>query len=303
MRIFFDSATISGRRHGGGVAVFAALLLAGCAQNHQAAVSPVGPDTLSVSDATVVNGDPNGILGFSQAALSRDPDNVAALEQEGNSDYALGRYGDAIAAYQLALKQNSTATSAQIGLGRALLKSDPHAAELAFEQAVQDDPGNAAALNDLGIARDLQGNFAGAVDPYKRALQADPALTAAAVNLGMSLALSGNGPEAMQYLGPLANSQSATPKIREDYAAALVASGRSDEARGVLGVDLPPDDVVSAMSGFSTVISQAQAQANAPPPAPTVTTVTTTVVTPAPAVLTPGPTADAGLGLPCNWAR
>ena len=154
---------------------------------------------------------------------------------------------------------------AETGLGRCLLKTDPHAAELAFTQAIADDPGNADALNDLGIARDLQGNFAGAVEPYSRALLADPSMTAAEVNLGLSLALSGHGPEALQYLGPLATGPGATPKIREDYAAALLASGRSAEAQQVLSIDLPPDQVQSAMRGFSQVIAQSEA---ALPPAP-----------------------------------
>ena len=205
--------------------------------------------------------------------------NVDALEHEGDAYYALGRCPAAEAAYQLALDHDAKSTVAETGLGRCLLKTDPHDAETAFEQAVQDDPGNAAALNDLGIARDLQGNFAGAVEPYQRALLANPSLTAVEVNLGLSLALSGNGPEALQYLGPLATSVSATPKIREDYAAALIASGRADEARQVLAVDLPPDEVVAAMNGFSTVIAQSQMPPPpVAPPAPTATSVPTVPV-------------------------
>jgi Flp pilus assembly protein TadD len=262
-----------------------ALLLAGCAQTQSqtGAASPGGPDTLNVADAAIAGGDPNMALSVSQSVLATDAGNVDALVHEGDAYYALGRCPAAEAAYQLALTHDPKATAAATGLGRCLLKTDPHAAEAAFAQAVQDDPGNAAAWNDLGIARDLQGNFAGAVDPYQKALLADPSLTAAEVNLGLSLALSGNGPEALQYLGPLATGQGATPKIREDYAAALVASGRDSEARQVLAIDLPPDQVNSAMDGFSAVIAQSQAApAPLPPPAPTVTQVQTTTVVSAP---------------------
>ena len=84
------------------------------------------------------------------------------------------------------------------GDGRIGDAVDPHAAALAFTQAIADDPNNADALNDLGIARDLQGNFAGAVEPCSRALLADPSMIAAEVNLGLSLALSGRGEEALQ---------------------------------------------------------------------------------------------------------
>ena len=195
-------------------------------------------------------------LSVTQAILASDPDNVDALIHEGNAYYALQRCPAADAAYELALHYDTKATDAETGLGRCLLKSDPRAAELAFIQAIADDPNNADAENDLGVARDLQGNFAGAVEPYSRALLADPSMTAAEVNLGLSLALSGHGPEALQYLGPLATAPGATAKIREDYAAALLASGRSAEARQVLGIDLPPDQVRKAMSGFSEVIAQ-----------------------------------------------
>ncbi|HQT46282.1 MAG TPA: tetratricopeptide repeat protein, partial [Acidocella sp.] len=247
-----------------------ALLLAACAHSPQPAVpstaAEAGPASLNVADAAIAGGNPTMALSVSQSVLQNDPGNVDALEHEGDAYYALDRCPSAMAAYKLALTHNPSATEAQTGLGRCLLKTDPHAAELAFDAAIQDDPGNADALNDLGIARDLQGNFAGAVDPYQKALLADPSMTAGEVNLGLSLALSGHGPAALQYLGPLATGPNATPKIREDYAAALVASGRHDEARQVLAIDLPPDQVETALNGFASVI--AASQQPPPPPAP-----------------------------------
>ena len=231
----------------------------------------MGPKTLNVADAAIAGGDPSMALSVTQSILASAPDNVDALIHEGNAYYALQRCPAAEAAYEVALRYDPKATEAETGLGRCLLKTAPHAAELAFTQAIADDPGNADALNDLGIARDLQGNFAGAVDPYSRALLADPSMTAAEVNLGLSLALSGHGPEALEYLGPLATGPGATPKIREDYAAALLASGRSTEAQQVLSIDLPPDQVQSAMSGFSQVIAQSVAVPPPPAPAPTAT--------------------------------
>jgi Flp pilus assembly protein TadD len=238
------------------------MLLAGCTPVGQPASGPapvaIGPDTLNVADAAIAGGDPDMALSVSESVLATDPHNVEALVHEGDAYYALDRCIPAEAAYTLALQYDPKSTASEVGMGRCLLKTNPQAAEAALERAVQDDPGNAAAFNDLGIARDLQGNFAGAVQPYQQALVNDPALTAAEVNLGLSLALSGNGAEALQYLGPLATGQTATPKIREDYAAALVASGRDDEARQVLSVDLPPDQVNSALDGFAAVIAGSQ---------------------------------------------
>ncbi len=246
----------------------------------------IGSDTLNVADAAIAGGDPTMALSVTQSVLQSEPGNVDALIHEGDAYYALGRCPAAEAAYQLALRKDPSSSAAETGLGRCLLKTDPHAAEGVLLQALQDDPGNAAADNDLGIARDLQGNFAGAVEPYERALAASPTLTAAEVNLGLSLALSGNGAAALQYLGPLATGQGATPKIREDYAAALVASGRQADARQVLSIDLPPDQVNTAINGFNELIANVQPplgpqEAVAPPP-PTMTTVRTTSVETAP---------------------
>jgi Flp pilus assembly protein TadD len=252
--------------------------------------STPGPAELNVADAAIAGGDPSMALSVSQSVLKDNPGDVDALVHEGDAYYALNRCPDSEAAYQLALQHDPSSTAAETGLGRCLIKTDPAAAEAALVLAVRDDPGNANALNDLGIARDLQGNFAGAVDPYRRALLAAPGMTAAEINLGLSLALSGNGPAALQYLGPLATGPGANAKTREDYAAALVAVGRLDEARQVLSVDLPPDQVTAAISGFQAVIANSQAPlaANAPalPPPTTPQAVAQPVQT---AALTPAP--------------
>lgn len=197
-------------------------------------------------------------LSVSQSVLQTDPHNPDALVHEGDAFYALGRCPAAISAYIIALQYNPKSAAAETGLGRCLIKTDPKNAEAALILATQDDPGSAAAYNDLGIARDLQGNFAGAVQPYQQALVNSPGMVAAETNLGLSLALSGNGAAALQYLGPLASSQSATPKIREDYAAALVAAGREADARQTLSIDLPPAQIQSALDGFNAIIAAAQ---------------------------------------------
>jgi len=251
-----------------GLLVFSLLTgLASCTQpGPNAASTAVGPSTLNVADAAIAGGDPTMALSVSQSVLQSDPNNVDALIHEGDAYYALQRCPDSTAAYTLALKFAPNSSAAETGLGRCDIKTDPKAAEAVLLRAVQDDPGNAAAWNDLGIARDLQGNFAGAVNPYQQALLAEPGLMAAEVNLGLSLALSGNGAAALQYLGPLATGPEATPKIRQNYAAALVASGRVADARQVLSIDLPPDQVNAALSGFTAVIA-ASLQTPAPAPA------------------------------------
>jgi len=285
-----------------------AAMTAGCMpqqqQTPQLVSSTPQPDELNVADAAIAGGDPSMALSVSQSVLKDNPGDVDALVHEGDAYYALNRCPASEAAYQLALSHDPSSAAAETGLGRCLIKTDPAAAEQALELAVKDDPGNAAALNDLGIARDLQGNFAGAVDPYRKALLAEPGMTAAEVNLGLSLALSGNGAEALQYLGPLATGPGANAKTREDYAAALVAVGRIDEARQVLSIDLPTDQVNAALEGFQAVIANLQpplVDQSAPPPPPTTPQVTTSTVestqlTPAPAA--PPPAAPVAAATP-----
>lgn len=262
------------------------------------------PGALNVADAAIAGGDPSMALSVSQAALQTDPNNVDALIHEGEAYYALGRCPAAEAAFNLAITHDPKSSLAETGLGRCLIKTDPVQAEKALVLAVQDDPGNADALNDLGIARDLEGNFAGAVDPYRKALIAQPGMTAAEINLGLSLALSGNGQAALQYLGPLATSQTATPKIREDYAAALVATGQVAEARHVLSIDLPPDDVDKAIDGFNAIIANAQPPltASEPPQTPTTPQVATPPVVSVSLTTAPPPASAAPSAAPAQIA-
>lgn len=278
------------------------LTLAGCAQ--KGATPPPNFDNtgaggvLNVADAAIADNDPAMALQVSQSVLANNPDNLQALYHEAAAYYAVGRCEDSIAAYKVALGINPKSSEAETGIGRCLIKRNAPEAEQAFEAAVQDDPGNAAALNDLGIARDLQGNYAGATQPYEQALLVNPGVTATEVNLGLSLALSGDPQDALEYLGPLATSTSATPRIREDYAAALVAAGRRDQARLVLAIDLPPDQVDALMADFQTAISAAQSQAAAP--AAAAATSTTAPVAPVavqgligPAIVAPAPPPEA----------
>jgi Flp pilus assembly protein TadD len=249
-----------------------------------------GPSgVMNVADAAIAGGDPEMALRVSQSVLANDPHNLDALYHEGQAYYAINRCMDAIAVYKVALSVNPDSSSAELGIGRCELKQDAAQAELAFAAAVRDDPGNAKALNDLGIARDLQGNHAGAVGPYQQALLLDPGNVATEVNIGMSLALSGNGQQALQYLGPLATSPEATPKIREDYAAALVAAGRQTEAREVLAIDLPPDQISPLLNDFSAAIASSQTAITQPPataPASVAEQAAMPAVAPAPVVET-----------------
>jgi Flp pilus assembly protein TadD len=280
-------------------AIILALLVSACADTTPATggaasgtLPPGDPaGVLNVADAAIAGNDPGMALKVSQSVLASDPKNLDALFHEGAAYYAMGRCQDAIAAFKVALTIDPKSSPAETGIGRCLLKQNAAEAELTFRAAVRDDPSNAAALNDLGISLDLQGKYAAATQPYQQALLLQPGTTATEVNLGMSEALSGDSTDALQYLGPLATGQDATPKIREDYATALVAAGRMDEARQILSIDLAPDQVTALLSDLSGAIEntggQAATTAVSAPAAPVAATAAVTPVVATPVAATP----------------
>ena len=248
-----------------GLAGAACLMLGACATPQQTSQFAPGNDTLNVADAAIAGGNPQMALKIAQSTLAQNPHDLQALYHEGAAYYAMDRCEDSIAAYRLALGQNPRSSEAQTGIGRCLIRRNAPEAERAFAAAVADDPQNADAQSDLGVARALSGNAAGAVAPLQQALLLAPGNIATEVNLGMALALSGNSADALQYLGPLAISDNATPKIRADYALALVGSGRADEARQVLANDLPPDQARSAVAAYQQLLNAPAAQASLAP--------------------------------------
>lgn len=231
-------------------------VLAGCANNTQTTM-PISTTTLNVADAAMAGGNPAMALKVSQAVLEGNPTSTDALIHEGDALYALDRCPEAIAAYNAALKINPQSSLAETGLGRCLIKTDPKQADAALFAAVTDDRQNAAAYNDLGVARDLEGQFSAAVQPFRDALAIAPDMISAKVNLGLSLALSGDPQQAIQILEPMARGSDATPKIREDYAAALAIAGETDQASQVLSIDMPPDQINSALNGYQALAAGA----------------------------------------------
>jgi Flp pilus assembly protein TadD len=184
------------------------MAISGCTPTGTAASSvadgtPQSEGVLNVADAAIAGNNPQMALKMSQAVLANDPRNLQALYHEAAAYYVVGRCQDSIAAYKVALTIDPRSSQAQAGIGRCMLKRNAAEAEIAFTAAVQDDPGNAAAWNDLGISRDLQGKYAAARAPYEKSLLLSPGQLATEVNLGMSLALSGDAGDALLYLGPL----------------------------------------------------------------------------------------------------
>jgi len=214
---------------------------------------------VDVAQAALRGGSPQTALQIAGHVLVTDPGNEAALVVQGDALTDLGRMDEARISYTNALQRNPLSVGADIGLGRLSLPRDPARSEGLFLEALNHDPRNTTALNDLGVARDLQGNHAGAQSAYRKALGLDPQDSAAEVNLALSLAMTGSADDAVRMLRPLATVPGASVKLRHDLAAALTMAGDRAEAARILSADLTPEQVQQALDAYAAARSSTTA--------------------------------------------
>ena len=222
------------------------LLVAGCAGGAPRAPEP----TPQMAETALQQGSPQIALQLADSVLVREPANRTALLTRAEALAALGQREQAAAAYDQVLQVSPREEAAMLGLGRYWLSNDAARAEAEFLAAVAAAPRDAAAQNDLGISRDLQGRHTDAQDAYRRALEDDPQLQAAQVNLALSLALGGRPKEGAAILQPMATSSGASKQMRHDYAAVLAIGGDREAAARILQTDLSPADVDTALRAF-----------------------------------------------------
>jgi Flp pilus assembly protein TadD len=208
------------------------LLLAGCSSMQPNVAGRV--PSLRVADAALEAGAPELALRVADLMLARDPRNPEALIAKGDALYASGQREEAGRAYRQAVEIEPTSAAAQLGLGRTLVQSDPAAAERAFSAAVAVRPDDSAALNDLGIARDLLGHHAAAQEAYRQALALAPGPADVKVNLGLSLALSGDKDAAIEVLREAAASPEVVQSRSKELASALALAGDDVRSRQIL---------------------------------------------------------------------
>jgi Tfp pilus assembly protein PilF len=205
--------------------------------------------TLRVADAALAAGAPDVALRVADLTLTRDPHSSQALITKGNALYAMGARDAARAAYREAIAIDPRSAAAQLGLGRTLVQSDPRAAEAAFLAATANEPGNVAALNNLGIVRDLQDDHAEAQDAYRRALAIAPEAADVKVNLGLSLGLSGSRAEAVLVLEEAASDPAILQYRWPELAGALAVAGQNAAARRILASESGSERETSPTNG------------------------------------------------------
>ena len=207
-----------------------------------------GPRTPSmrVADAALSSGAPDLALRVADLTLDNDPHNLPALIAKGDALYALGRNEAAQEAYRSAIDIDPTAAAAQLGFGRTLVKSDPAGAEAAFLAALRSNTTSIAALNNLGVARDMLRRSTEAQEAYHLALSISPDSPDVKINLGRSLALAGRDADAAAVLRQVAADPEATQHFHDELAAALALAGdrtpvqqKADGGRSPAGLSEP----------------------------------------------------------------
>lgn len=235
-----------------------AVFLAGCVSQPQGQMT-IGPAMLNVARTALEGGSPQMAINVTSAILKSDPQDVEALIDRGDAYYEMADCREALLDYHRALTYSKSAAGAQIGIGRCLMTRNPQEAVSAFAQATKDNPRDAVAFNDLGVAEDEAGNIQNANAAFKQALMIKPSMKAAEVNLGFSLAIGGQPARAQRILAPLAETPDASVKIREDYAAALAISGKTAQARNILQTNMTPGQADTMIAQFQSMASSIDA--------------------------------------------
>ena len=218
------------------------LAMAGCS-----APRTTSPRDNAIGEAALNSGGAETALRLADETLRREPRNADALTRRGMALTALGRLGEARASLAQAVAASPANERALMALGRVQLPVDPAGAAISFEAVLKHSSGNAIALNNLGIARDLLGNHLDAEHAYREAMAIQPDMTAVRVNLALCLAMQGAAEEAVGLLQPIADSPGASRKVKENYAAVLAMTGDREEAQHILSANLPSKDVGPAL--------------------------------------------------------
>ena len=228
----------------------AALGLSGCGTSNVASM-PGNVPGVRIADAALESGNPAIALRVTDGLLAINPNDTQALLREGKADAMLGQNGAAEKSFRHLLTIDPGNRVAQLGLAKAVLASDPAEAEKLYVAYLAHDPRNTDALNNLGVARDMQAHHAQAQIAYRKALDIAPDLDFARENLGLSLAMSGQAGEGAAMIGQVANDGTTDRRTRDNFALALDLAGHSAEADKVLREELSPTDAQAALTGYS----------------------------------------------------
>jgi superkiller protein 3 len=140
----------------------------------------------------------------------------------------------------------SASTAVKEGEGK-LQANDAAGAKASFERALADNPRDARAALDLGIADEMLEDLEGAENAYRKALEIDANFAEAQNNLGVLLRDRGALEEAVELLDRAAKTNANSAAAHQNLALALEDSNQLDRAgkEYARALELAPDDAMT----------------------------------------------------------
>jgi Tfp pilus assembly protein PilF len=140
----------------------------------------------------------------------------------------------------------SASSAVKEGEGK-LQANDAAGAKASFERALADNPRDARAALDLGIADEMLEDLEGAEIAYRKALEIDPNFAEAQNNLGVLLRDRGALEEAVELLERAAKTNSSSAAAHQNLALALEDRNQLDQAgkEYARALELAPDDAMT----------------------------------------------------------
>ncbi len=146
--------------------------------------------------AAYLAGNNEQAMGAYETAVKLEPDAADLQAALGDVYHAVGELAKADAAYSRALRIDASVAAYFVKRGRNLAKlQQPREAELAFQNAVARQPGNADAHFELGKLAAGRSSHDAALAHFERAVSADPALKAAWYQLSLAYRRAGRQDE------------------------------------------------------------------------------------------------------------
>lgn len=201
-----------------------------------------GPLTLGLS-AMVLCGAAAGVSGGMAVAGAREQSRAEkhAVVEAGAAQKWLGsgRADLAIPHAEAAVADQPQVAQYRMLLGQSYLKSGRFAsARDAFSDALTLDERDGRAALHFALAQIATGDWAGA----RKTVDAH-ADTIGIADRGLAIALAGDPAAAVELLAPAARTPEADAKLRQNLALSLALAGRWAEARTIVAMDVPADQV------------------------------------------------------------
>lgn len=143
-------------------------------------------------------------LGLCARAYEINPDAPEPLMKIASILRAMNRKEAATETYEALLQRHPGHNEARYSLGKVYMETGAtEMAALHFNHAIRNNPEDPRPYNALGILRDQAGEHQTAQALYRTALERDPGNFSARNNLGLSLAMTGQRDEAIEVLAEL----------------------------------------------------------------------------------------------------